>query len=155
AGFFSVKQAAMDAQKSVVLGVVDLAQMLRERPTKMMAASSPGPVPDALSLFSKSPMRLPTENIGSGQGVSFKFYDTLEPAEADLKAGQLRGIYKIPEDYIKTGTVAFINNSEHMLRDRPRQADEPLRRLLIENLLRDQVSDREIIRRVKSPLAVK
>lgn len=157
-GAFSAHQAAKEEQKPIVLGILDQAGMLDEKSAMAVPPKEPANLPDNPTPLLSGSIRAQTgmaRLLPGDKGVAFKFYNAkaLQKAQADLRTGDLRGLYVIPKDYILAGKVMFYSRSDNMFRDRLRPGDTPLGKILIESLLRGKVNA-GIVQRVKSPIKI-
>ncbi len=88
--------------------------------------------------------------LRQGNAIFRPFRDEQE-AKAALAAGEIRGYYVFPEDWLETGNVVFVHGERSGIAEMG-GARSQLRRLVISRLLADRVPP-EIARRIRNPIA--
>ncbi|MEM9728009.1 MAG: ABC transporter permease, partial [Myxococcota bacterium] len=83
--------------------------------------------------------------------IEVQLYDSLERAQQDLAAGEIRGLYVVETDYLETGRVRAVQSEKTPLLSMRGTTVEPmLRSLLRRSLMVDRLDD-DVQERVLSP----
>lgn len=140
---------ARSEKKVSVYGVVDEAGILRlSEEVTVPPVEIPPEVRAALAAAGQQ------EVLGGAvtwlQNLVFRPYASDEPARAALLAGTIRGYFKIPSDYLRTGRVERYSPKTGGLKGQ--ETRRVLGRLLLERLVQGKLPD-DVVARIREPVS--
>lgn len=140
---------ARSESKVAVYGVVDEAGALGlDAPVSVSGVEIPAEIREALQATGQEAVL--NRQLAWVQNLVFRPFPAEAPARAAIRDGTIRGYFRIPPDYVATGSVERTTGETANLKgSEPRRA---LAKLLVQGLLRGRVAD-DVAARIREPIS--